>query len=175
METLKAVLTSKLFWGFLIGFAMFAVAWWHLVKAKLELKRLKNHLSDKLELEAEKLSEMKTEIGNLKNENENLRMKNVSNRSHSEKADLERNLEVYARAEKTMMINAPGFAPAWESAKDKAIEEMDAEEKGKNAPRKIFKKLFKGSGANGEVIEALPDKTTTFTDEKVADAAERTS
>ena len=100
MDILKQVLTSPIFWGFLMGFALFCVAWWSWFKARIELRRLKTHLSDKLELEAEKLNQMKTEIETLKGENENLRMKVNAGRTQSEKIDLERNLEIYARAEK---------------------------------------------------------------------------
>ena len=48
--------------------------------------------------------------------NENLRLK-VAQMAEKPNAKLEHELEVLARAEKSMMINAPGFAPAWETAK----------------------------------------------------------
>jgi len=161
MDFLKTVITNPMFWGFLIGFIFFSIAWWSWLKTKLELRRLRNHLTDKLELEADKLSHMKGEIEGLKGENENLRMKINAGRTMGNQEESERNLEIYARAEKVMMVNAPGFAPAWETAKENAINEIELEEQGRNAPKKIFKKLFKGGAGNREVVEVLPQKSAT--------------
>lgn len=164
MDFFKQVITNPMFWGFLIGFIFFAIAWWSWLKTKLELRRLRIHLTDKLELEADKLSHMKGEIEGLKGENENLRMKINAGRTMGNQEEAERNLEIYARAEKIMMVNAPGFAPAWETAKENAITEIEAEEQGKNAPKKIFKKLFKGgASSNREVVDVLPEKAATTT------------
>lgn len=165
MDIIKQLLTNQLFWGFLIGFALCLLALWNNLKTKVELRRLKGHLSDKLEIEAKNMSDMKGSIETLKSENENLRMKINSGRSTNEKVDLERSLEIYARAEKTMMVNAPGFAPAWEKAKELAMEEIAAEESGKSAPKRIFRKLFKTS-SSGEVIDALPENSSTTYSEK---------
>lgn len=133
------------------------------MKTKRELRRLKGHLSDKLEIEAEKMSEMKDKIDELKVENENLRMKVNTGRVQSDEQALERELEIYARAEKGMVVNAPGFAQAWEKAKEAALTELEAEEAGKSLPRRIFKKFFsKGGGTvDAEVVEALPQESTT--------------
>jgi hypothetical protein len=65
-----------------------------------------------------------------------------------------RDLEIYARAEKRMLINVPGFAPAWETAKSEAHGELVDEESGKSTPKKIFARLF-GGGGGGEKV-ALP-------------------
>jgi hypothetical protein len=45
-----------------------------------------------------------------------------------------------------MMINAPGFAPAWEIAKSQAVAQLEAEEKGNSFPQRMFRKLV-GSGS----------------------------
>ena len=162
MEIIKELFTSKLFWGFLIGMALCLFSMYAHFKTKIELRRLKSHLTDKLELEADKLSSMKEEIGGLKEENENLRLKINSSRTGSDKQELERELEIFARAEKAMMVNAPGFAPAWEKAKEGAAEEIVAEERGKSLPKRIFRKFFnKTDVLGGEVVEALPEKSTT--------------
>ena len=70
---------------------------------------------------------------------------------------LERELELYARAEKVMVVNAPGFAQAWEKAKEGALCELEAEESGKSLPRRIFKRFFtKGNPAvDAEVISQI--------------------
>jgi hypothetical protein len=159
MEIIKQVLTSKLFWGFLIGFSLCVLSLWAHFQTKRELRRLKGHLSDKLEIEAEKMSEMKGEIGELKNENENLRIKVNSGRVQNDKLELERELEIFARAEKAMNINAPGFAGAWERAKENAMEEIMEEERGKSMPRRIFRRLFTKTDVTSEPIEALPENS----------------
>jgi len=162
METLKTVLTNWFFWGFVLGFTfcvLSIVAHW---KTKGELKRLKGHLSDKLEIEAEKMAEMKGKLDTLKQENENLRIKINSGRVQNDTTALERELEIYARAEKAMVLNAPGFAQAWEKAKEAALTEIESEESGKSLPRRLFKRFFSrgGSSIEAEVIETLPADST---------------
>lgn len=162
MDTIKTILTHWFFWGFLLGFFLCVLSLFAHTKTKRELRRLKGHLSDKLEIEAEKLSEMKEKIDSLKGENENLRMKVNSGRVQDDIQSLERELEIYARAERAMVVNAPGFAQAWEKAKEAALGELEAEESGKSLPRRIFKKFFsKGSTTiDGEVVEALPSESS---------------
>ncbi|MEC5128585.1 hypothetical protein VSU19_17625 [Verrucomicrobiales bacterium BCK34] len=162
MDTIKTILTHWFFWGFLLGFFLCVLSLVAHSKTKRELRRLKGHLSDKLEIEAEKMSEMKEKIDSLKGENENLRMKVNSGRVQDDYQSLERELEIYARAEKAMVVNAPGFAQAWEKAKEAALCELEAEESGKSLPRRIFKKFFtKGSTTiDGEVVDALPSESS---------------
>ncbi|MCG8601783.1 MAG: hypothetical protein MI807_16705 [Verrucomicrobiales bacterium] len=168
MDTVKTVISAPFFWGFLVGFFLCVLSLVAHMKTKRELKRLKGHLSDKLEIEAEKLSEMKEKIEALKNENENLRMKVNTGRVQSDVQALERELEIYARAEKGMVVNAPGFAQAWEKAKEAALTEVEAEEAGKSLPRRIFKKFFSKSGeaVEAEVVESLPQESTTRNDDR---------
>lgn len=164
MDTLKTIITNWFFWGFLLGFFLCVLSLISHRKTRGELKRLKGHLSDKLEIEAEKMSEMKTKIETLKGENENLRFKINSGRVQDDYQSLERELEIFARAEKGMVLNAPGFAQAWDKAKENAVTELEAEESGKSLPRRMFKRFFtKGSGntVDGEVVEALPSESTT--------------
>lgn len=162
MDLLKTILTHWFFWGFVLGFFLCILSVLSHQKTKREFRRLKGHLGDKLEIEAEKLGEMKSQIDTLKTENENLRMKVNSGRVQSDVTSLERELELYARAEKVMVMNAPGFAQAWEKAKEAALCELEAEESGKSLPRRIFKRFFtKGNPAvDAEVIEALPSNST---------------
>jgi len=162
MDIIKSIVTNPFFWGFLSGFFLCVLSLLSHTKTKRELRRLKGHLSDKLEIDAEKMTEMKAKIETLKGENENLRMKVNSGRVQDDNQSLERELEIYARAEKAMVVNAPGFAQAWEKAKEAALAELEAEESGKSLPRRIFKKFFtKGSGTvDAEVIEALPSDSS---------------
>jgi len=162
MDTLKAIVTNWFFLGFLSGFILCILSMIAHFKTGRELKRLKGHLSDKLELDAEKLVEMKDSISNLKKENDNLRMKINASRVQDDSQAMEHELEIFARAEKAMVMNAPGFAQAWEKAKESAFNELEEEEQGKSISRRIFKRFFSKTGGNSdeEVMEALPAESS---------------
>ena len=171
MEFLKTVLSHPFFWGTMLGliFAGFSVfshfrTKGELKRSRAETTKLKGHLADKLEIDAEKVTSMKSEIDDLKKENENMRVQIQVGKVEDSGKSLEKELEIYARAEKAMVLNAPGFAQAWESAKGDAIEEIEEEEAGKNPVKRIFRKFFKGGGE--EEQKALPVKVEVSAKEK---------
>ncbi len=140
--------------GFYLGFVFLLIALYNLFKIKGELSRFRRHLSDKLEIEAETMKKVKTDQETMRRENESLRIKvNALNELPDRK--LQRDLEIYARAEKKMLVQVPGFAPAWETAKAEAHTELMEEESGRSAPRRIFSRLF-GGGSSGP---ALPQRS----------------
>jgi hypothetical protein len=100
-------------------------------------------LTDKLELEANSLSKLKSDFEGLKKENENLRVK-IQAFNEQPDRKVGRDLEVFVRAEKKMVLAAPGFAGPWEQAKQAAYGEMEAEETGKTSPRRFFQRFFGG-------------------------------
>jgi len=153
MEALLNLLSQPFTWGLAIGLVLFGLCFVALFKTKREFRRYKKMLSDKMELDAEQVSKTKAEIARLAKENENLRLK-LGQLGEKPDAKFERELEILARAEKAMMINAPGFAPAWETAKAAAAEELAEEAAGKSLPKRLFRKFF-GNG-NVKEIEALP-------------------
>jgi hypothetical protein len=126
-------------------------------KTKGEFRRYKTHLSDKLELEARQMQETNKEKARLASENESLRVQ-VARLNEKPDNKMGRELEILARAEKHMIINAPGFAPAWELAKSAALSQIETEEKGSSFPQKIFRKLI-GSGSTSSTSVALPENT----------------
>jgi hypothetical protein len=152
------VIDTKIFFepfafGFYLGLVFVVIALYNLFKMKGELSRFRRHLSDKLEIEAETMKKIKTDQESLRRENESLRIKvNALNELPDRK--LQRDLEVYARAEKKMLVQVPGFAPAWETAKGEAHTELMEEESGRSAPRRIFSRLFGGAAAG----PALPQR-----------------
>jgi hypothetical protein len=161
----SSIFASPTFWGFVTGFGLGAVflcmsifAHW---KTKRELKRYQQHLSDKLQIEAEQFSSLKKDTDRLKEENENLRLKIGAGKSGETLESLERELEILARAERRMMVNAPGFAGAWESAKGAAHDEIQEEERGKSLPRRIFRRFFPGSSGDHEDGKTVPARITT--------------
>jgi hypothetical protein len=143
--------------GFVLGCVFLVMALYSHWKTKREFKRYRSHLSDKLELDAKQLNDSGKEKARLAQENENLRLQ-VARLNERSDNKMQRELEIFARAEKHMLINAPGFAPAWEMAKSQSLAQIDAEEKGQSFPQRIFRKLL-GTGGNGSAV-ALPQDAT---------------
>ncbi|MEA3210716.1 MAG: hypothetical protein QOE70_3773 [Chthoniobacter sp.] len=140
--------------GFYLGCVFLIISLYQLFRLKGELARFRRHLSDKLEIEAETMKKIKQEQETLRRENESLRIKvNALNEAPDRK--IQRDVEIYARAEKRMLLSVPGFAPAWETAKSEAHNDMTEEESGRSAPKRIFARLFGGGGA-GSGQAALP-------------------
>ena len=138
------------------------LALYHLLRVKGELARFRRHLSDKLEIEADTMKKIKAELETLRKENEGLRVK-VNALNELPERKIQRDLEIYARAERRMLISAPGFAPAWETAKSDAHTELSEEEAGKSQPKRGFLGLFGGRTA---AQNALPvrDESKPATD-----------
>lgn len=153
-------------YGFLLGGVFLLMALWNHWKTKREFRRYKTHLSDKLELDSRNVQELNRERTRLAQENENLRVQ-VARLNEKPDNKVQRELEVLARAEKHMMINAPGFAPAWEMAKTQAASSLQAEETGQSFPQKIFRKLL-GSSSGGT---SSPSETAGKTADGGATAA----
>jgi cell division protein FtsB len=122
-------------------------------KTKRELHRFKLMLADKMQLESKQQQDQTKERDRLTEENQRLRMQ-VSRLNDRDDNARQRDLEVFARAEKQMIVNAPGFAGAWELAKSKALSQIEEEESGKSLPVRIFRKLV-SSGGQGTTA-ALP-------------------
>jgi phosphate/sulfate permease len=133
-------------------------------KISREMKKLKEHLANQLEITAEGTKSWKDNIEKLKKENENLR---VSIQSYQQKPDRKeiRMLYVYDKAISNLIENAPGFGPMWVKALKEAEVEMSKTESGliaftKNllglkAPQKLgaYKQYSDGDSVeNAEII-----------------------
>jgi hypothetical protein len=143
------LLTQPFTLGLLLGLIFAALMFYRYARLKLEMKRYKGHLSDKLEIEADTMRRLKQDLEKMRGENENLRIKVVAMREMPD-SRAQRDLEIFARTEKRMALSAPGFVGAWESAKRAAIAEIEAEEAGRSMPKRIFTKLF-GTTPSAEV------------------------
>ncbi len=93
-------------------------------KYKKEIYRIKQMVTQKMDLEAESLYQMKTTISSLKEQNENLRVSFRSMSQKTTKKEMTR-FQVYERAIEIMSLKAPGFAPAWQTALRESEEEFD--------------------------------------------------
>src|ERR1700742_1016264 len=147
------VFLGEFAFGFYFGCIFLLIVSYNYLRLKGELARFRRHLSDKLEIEAETMKKIKAEQESLRQVNEGLRIK-VNSLNELPDRKLQRDLEIYARAEKKMLIQVPGFAPAWETAKAEAHTELMEEESGRSAPRRIFSRLFGGGAAPA----ALPQR-----------------
>ena len=150
-HTLQKILDSPFTWGLFLGLVFAALALYQYFRLKWEMNRYKRHLSDKLEIEADSAKRMKRDQETLRKENENLRLKVASlNELPDRKA--QRDLEVFARAEKKMLVSVPGFAPAWEGAKSQALVEIGDEEAGRSIPQRVFAKFFGATRKEDEKV-----------------------
>jgi len=152
------ILVQPFYLGLELGLFCAAISLWRLMVVKWDLRRFKQHLSDRIELEADSVKKAKGELETLRRENEQLR---IRVQSFNERADWKapRDLEVYARAEKRMLMTVPGFAPAWENAKSDAIAELQSEDTGQSLPKRVFSRLFGSGSHSAQVREALPGPT----------------
>src|SRR6266446_8038865 len=138
-------LNNYFYWGLAIGIGVglivtiFGLV--RLLEIKGEVKRLKRHLADKLELEADATSRLRQDLQDLKQQNENLRMK-VANLNQFPDKRLQRELEIFARAERYMVSSSPGFPAVWEEAKLSAVVDLEQEENGNSLPRRVFNALL---------------------------------
>lgn len=155
--TTRDILLHPFALGLYTGLFLMCLALYHHFKLKLEHSRYKRMLGDKMEIEASTMSKMKHELEAVKKENENLRIK-VQTLTETSDGKVARDLEVFARAEKRMMVAAPGFAGPWEQAKQAAYHDLAEEDTGKSAPKRFFQRFFGASSTTTvDQVKALPN------------------
>lgn len=121
-----------------------------------EIKNLKNHLHEKMEIDAEATHRKVKEIEQLKQDNENLR---VSMQSLSQKPGRREviNLHIYQKALSIMTESAHGFAPMWQKALTQAEKEVEEFEKGKSSFIKKIVSPINFLGSSSEDMKKLDD------------------
>jgi hypothetical protein len=143
--------------GIVIGLAGMILLTLRLWESRREVKRLQRHLADKLELEADATNRLKTDLQQLKQQNENLRIK-VASLGQLPDRKLQRDIEIYARAERYMVSRSPGFPAAWEEAKRNSVEELESEENGHSLPRRVFNALLNRPSKVDSSVEERPSE-----------------
>jgi hypothetical protein len=112
-------------------------------KHKKELKEYQDHLERQMKITDAGNKKMMTDMEALKKENENLRISVKTLGQKPGRAEL-RQFNIYDNAIRKMMLQAPGFSSAWESALQEAEREYEENEAGfKNIIGKVF-----GSGSS---------------------------
>jgi hypothetical protein len=139
--TAKDILLHPFTLGLALGLLFAAIALWHYLRSRKELRDYKKFLDRKLQVESESMQRTHSELERLRKDNENMRVKIASFNEQPDRR-LHRDLEIFARAERRMLISVPGFAPAWENAKNDARAELEGEEDGRSLPKRVFARLF---------------------------------
>lgn len=114
-------------YGVLIGLALaiwVAIAAWNRRRTiEAELRRLRQHLQDQMEITHEGAQQRKLELERLRQENENLRITLKAWQQKPDRREL-RMLHVYDHALHQLLSNAPGFSPHWENALHEAEQQV---------------------------------------------------
>ena len=133
MEELTQLTDYPFLFGLVIGLVIAVVFWVRFVfKARQlngEIKKLREHLHTKFEIESADNERRKQELNQLRQERDNLRnMIQVLNQKPGKQEV--RQTQIYQKAVETMFEKSPGFAPAWQITLKEAEEEMRNAEKG---------------------------------------------
>ena len=129
----SSILGNPFFRGLLIGL-LFAVIFWVRSLFKIrqltaEIKKLREHMHTKFEIESAENERRKSDTEKLKQERDNLR--NMLQVLNQKPGKLEiRQAQIYQKAVEIMFEKSPGFAPAWQITLKEAEEEMRSAEKG---------------------------------------------
>lgn len=103
-----------------------------------EITGLKDHLHTQMSINAKGYEELKKELDLLKQQNENLRITMATLSNKPGRAEL-KTLHIWDKAIRTLILNSPAFAPAWEMAVAEAKKEIDEADSGMKAlVRKVF-------------------------------------
>lgn len=112
------------------------------VQYKEELAKLKKVIVNRMDVESEGLNNLKNELAEVKKQNENLRISVATYSQKPGKKETTR-LHIYQQAADRLMINAPGFGAAWQTALKQSEE--------------VFNKAF--TGETSFVRRVIPIKT----------------
>ncbi|MGN0907123.1 MAG: hypothetical protein ACI4NM_08235 [Bullifex sp.] len=93
-------------------------------ECRSETQKLKNMLTDRMEIESEGVSRLKGENEKLRKENENLRISIQTYAQKPGRKELQR-LQVYQTAVDRLIINSPGFGAAWQAALKESESEFE--------------------------------------------------
>lgn len=112
------------------------------VEYKEELAKLKKVIVNRMDVESDGLNNLKKELEIVKKQNENLRISIATYSQKPGKKETTR-LHIYQQAADRLMINAPGFGAAWQTALKQSED--------------VFNKAFTGETAF--VRKVIPIKT----------------
>ena len=120
-----------------------------------ESARLKQMLTDRMELESEGLTKLKKENEELKKANENLRISIQTYAQKPGRKELQR-LTVYQTAVDRLILNSPGFGAAWQAALKESESEFEKTYVGVQA---FIRKMIP-TRTDAQVIGEIEDEST---------------
>lgn len=145
-------------------------------RLQLFLSRRDLHATSKAHLNqiqtlTEAAQKTQNELQAARTEHDHLRLKVQSLLQSADRQKI-RQLEILLRAEQRLTLTAPGFAPAWQTAKNEASAEIDSEEQGKSVPKQMFAHVVQtSSNWLSKIRSALPDSSKP-TQEPPSDSAQ---
>jgi hypothetical protein len=150
------ILSNPFLRGLAIGLAVALILWVRSLLKTRELngnlKKLREHLHTKLEIDSAENERRKAEMDKVRQERDNLRnMVQVLNQKPG-RQEL-RQVQVYQKAIEIMFEKSPGFAPAWQ------ITVKEAEEEVKRAERGIIPFFKRMTGSTSSAPEKSGKKT----------------
>ena len=155
MDTLLEIIKHPFVWGLALGLLIAAFIWKSAFSAKSNLKReitrhqdegrdLQGHLNTQLKINATGNDALQKEIDELRSQNETLRI-NIATLQSKPGRNEARQLQIMESAARLMREQAPGFAPAWEQAIQRAESDHEAAEGGL---KKLMRKVIPGIGTS---------------------------
>ena len=120
-----------------------------------ESARLRQMLTDRMELESEGLTKLKNENEELKKANENLRISIQTYAQKPGRKELQR-LTVYQTAVDRLILNSPGFGAAWQAALKESESEFEKTYVGVQA---FIRKMIP-TRTDAQVIGEIEDEST---------------
>jgi uncharacterized membrane-anchored protein YhcB (DUF1043 family) len=156
MDFIWDLIKQPFVWGLLLGLLVAAFIWKSSMSARRTLKRdltrvekemaeLQGHLNTQLKINASGNETIQSELVSLREQNENLRVNIAQLQQKPGRAEL-RQLHILESAARRMREQAPGFAPAWESALRDAESQAEQAESGL---RKLVRKVIPAIGMGG--------------------------
>ena len=158
MDTLLEIIKHPFIWGLALGLLIAAFTWKSAFSAKINLKReinrlqdeardLQGHLNTQLKISATGSDVIQKEADELRTQNENLRV-NIATLQNKPGRNEARQLQIMENAARLMREQAPGFAPAWEQAIQRAELDHEAAEGGL---KKLMRRVIPGIGTSAPV------------------------
>ncbi len=132
--------------GFYAGLLPAAIFRVQLYLSRRDLQKSKDSQFAQLKTLTDAFQKLQEDLKSAAAEKENLRVKIQSLLQSPDKQRL-RLLEVLNRAEQRLTLSAPGFAPAWQNAKNEALAEIEQEERGRSAPKQVLHQLMNTGSA----------------------------
>lgn len=118
-----------------------------------EILKLKNILTDRMDIESEGVNKLKKDLETIKKENENLRITVSTYSQKPGRREIAR-LHVYQLAADRLTLNSPGFGAAWQASLKESEEEFEKTFRGINP----FLRKIIPIKTDAQVINQIEDK-----------------